>query len=82
MSDYDIGNPRKKDYEGYIVLCFHKIPEHCGECKIYKDNYYTDEDWGFDMHYCPFCKDSMFGCLVKRPQGCPIIKNNKTKSTP
>ena len=72
----------KKKCEGYILLSFNKIPKHCGECQLYQENVYYDDDadWGSgERHYCPFgC--SISGCLVERPKDCPIItRENKSK---
>lgn len=57
-----------------IVLSFNRIPAHCGECRLYIENAWFDEDGMFGdgiTHSCPFgCQT--FGCLVERPPDCPI----------
>lgn len=71
----------KRNCAGYILLSFDKLPKNCGECQLYKDNSYYDEDafWGSGViHYCPYC-DDMFGCLVERPKGCPIVTPDNKK---
>lgn len=65
----------RKNCKGYILLCFDGIPKHCGECPLYKETYYEDDEpmWGDGIiHYCPFGGDT-FGCLVERPANCPIV---------
>lgn len=60
---------------GSIVLNFPIIPQHCGECPLYMNNIFVDDEptWGSGIsHSCPFGAD-YHGCLVERPSGCPII---------
>ena len=64
--------------EGVIKIILREIPKHCGECPFYEDTYYEDEEAFFGdgiRHYCPFGGD-YFGCLVERPENCPIKENN------
>lgn len=59
-----------------ISIGLSRMPEHCGECPFYINTYYYDEDAFFGdgiQHYCPF-KCSYWGCLVKRPDDCPLTK--------
>ena len=61
-------------YAGEIRLTFSRIPAHCGECPLYIGNTYIDDEptWGSGIHhYCPFGAD-LYGCLVSRPDNCPI----------
>lgn len=71
----------RKKCNGYIILSFDKIPKHCGECQLYQENSFYDEDsgWGSGIrHSCPFGGD-VWGCLIERPQNCPIItRDNKS----
>ena len=70
-------------YEGYIKLCFDKIPRNCNECQIFHAHEKEDERFGFGdnkINFCPFCMD-MFGCFVERPNGCPIVKTHKPTVT-
>lgn len=67
-------NPEKKR-KGSIKLGFSVIPSNCGECPLYINNVFVDDEpsWGSGIsHYCPFGAD-YHGCLVERPKDCPII---------
>lgn len=66
-------NPKKKG-KGTITISFDTIPKHCGECALYINNLFVEDEpsWGSGiLHYCPFGAD-YHGCLVERPEGCPI----------
>lgn len=57
-----------------ITIGLSKIPKHCGECPFYESNAVFDEDACFGdviMRSCPFGADH-FGCLVERPNNCPL----------
>lgn len=74
--DYTLND---KDGVAEIVLSFNKLPAHCGECPLYIDNAEFDEDAGFGsgiVHSCPFGCET-YGCLVKRPPDCPIVRKEK-----
>lgn len=64
-----------------IVISFDRIPAHCGECRLYIENEYFDEDACFGdgiTRSCPFgCQQ--FGCLVQRPPDCPITPKNEVQ---
>ena len=58
-----------------ITLSFDVIPKHCGECPLYINNVFVDDEpsWGDGIsHFCPFGAD-YHGCLVERPKDCPIL---------
>lgn len=60
-----------------VSIGLSRMPKHCGECPLYINSSYYDEDafWGDGIvHYCPFGSDS-YGCLVERPQNCPLKEN-------
>ena len=63
--------------EARVTLYVKKMPAHCGECPFYQWNEYVDDEpsWGDGISYsCPFgCEH--FGCLVKRPDDCPLVPN-------
>lgn len=57
-----------------IVIKFDKVPNSCNECLFYKNTFYVDEEPFFGdgiHHYCPFGA-SAWGCLIERPENCPI----------
>ena len=65
----------KSPSKGTITLSFDAIPKHCGECSLYIENMSVDDEpmWGDGIqHFCPFGAKT-FGCLVERPDDCPII---------
>lgn len=57
-----------------VTISLDRMPEHCGECPLYISTGHFDEDamWGDHMVYkCPFgCENE--GCLVERPEDCPL----------
>lgn len=66
-------NPTTKP-AAQITLGFSVIPAHCGECPLYLNNIFVDDEpsWGSGIsHFCPFGAD-YHGCLVVRPKDCPI----------
>lgn len=66
--------------EAYIKIVLREMPKHCGECPLYEDSVYVDDEPFFGdgvHHYCPFGA-SHFGCLVERPADCPL-QFNKTE---
>lgn len=77
----------EKKTKGSITLNFDVIPNNCGECPLYMDNVYVDDEpmWGDGVsHSCPF-GSSYYGCLVERPKDCPIKirggRHDKEKSS-
>ena len=69
---YEI-NP-KTAKSAIVTLGFDVVPNHCGECPLYVNNVFVDDEpsWGSGIsHYCPFGAD-YHGCLVERPKDCPI----------
>lgn len=63
--------------EAYIKIILRKMPSHCGECPLYEENVYVDDEplWGDGIiHSCPFGA-SHWGCLVERPLDCPLKEN-------
>ena len=70
---YSINAPKKK--AGRITIDFSVIPKNCGECPLYMNNSFEyDEEFAFGDgigNECPFGGNT-FGCLVERPENCPI----------
>lgn len=65
----------EKKTKGSITLNFDVIPNNCGECLLYLENMFVDDEpmWGDGVsHSCPFGA-AMYGCLVERPKNCPIV---------
>ena len=65
---------KKEKYK--IILEFEALPKNCSECPLYESNFYEeDETWFGDgiTHYCPY-GGSTWGCVVERPENCPIGK--------
>lgn len=62
-----------------VQIGLSRMPENCGECPFYVKNVRYDEEAFFGdgmVHSCPFgC--SHWGCLVTRPNDCPLRKNKE-----
>lgn len=57
--------------EAKVTLYVKKMPDNCGECPFYQWNEHRGDGVS---HSCPFgC--SHFGCLVERPEDCPLRAN-------
>ena len=64
--------------EACVKIILRNMPKHCGECPLYEENVYIDDEpWFGDgvHHSCPFgC--GVWGCLVERPADCPLKEVN------